>query len=72
MQDDQLLLQTGQWSAEEQQTTWQNPLVVTEAAGMTEPQVAVDDNGRSHLIWIQDDTFVTSQCESGTCSEPQR
>jgi len=72
IQDEQLLLQNGQWVAEDQQTTWQAPIIVSEAPGISEPQVAVDINGRSHLIWIQDGTFASSQCESDTCTEPQR
>ncbi|NHZ72619.1 MAG: hypothetical protein GWP17_06010, partial [Aquificales bacterium] len=72
IQDEQLLFQTGQWSADEQQTDWQAPIVVAEAVGISEPQVAVDENGRSHLIWIQDDIFNSSQCADGICTEPQR
>ena len=72
IQDDQLFFQSGQWLATEQQTDWQAAILVDEGSGISAPQIAVSGNGRSHLIWIQDDTFVASQCEADTCTEPQR
>ena len=68
-QPDGLILQTGQWSAAEQQTTWQPPVQV--AAGLAaEPAIALGNDGRVYLAWVQDDAVQVSYCQDGGCIPP--
>lgn len=66
---DGLWLQTGQWQPDSRQTRWQAPLLV-QAGAAADPAVALDENGRSHLAWAQNQTIFLSQCQDGICAHP--
>ena len=70
IQDDQLLVQEGRWSRQRQKSDWQTPFAVTQAAALSDAQVAIDDDGRLHLAWIEKGAIVTSQCADSLCSDP--
>ncbi len=71
LQENQLRLQIGQWDAANQKTTWAAPIVVAQGDGLAEPQLAVAENGRIHLIWIQNNVFAYAQCSDNECTPAQ-
>lgn len=70
IEDNTLLLQEGYWSAADQKSEWQTPVVVDEGADLSAPVVVVDDNGRTHLAWVDSDFITYTNCADGSCSSP--
>jgi len=66
VQDGQLLLQEGQWTAVDEQTAWQPPLTVA-TSSPTEPAAAVAEDGRIFLAWAAENAIYVSQCQGGAC-----
>ena len=53
IQNNQLHLQTGQWLADTQQSDWDIPVIIAEENSLSEPQLIFDDDGRIHLLWVE-------------------
>ena len=75
--DDRVTIRLGEWSDDNQSSTWQAPLLVADSIGVTrsDVQIVMDDNDRSHVIWVETNELggsdiVTSRCEDGVCTEP--
>lgn len=69
VQDDTLWLQEGQWLPVERQIAWQPAIIVT-TGSLTNPAVALAENGRSYLSWVANDAIAVSQCQDGGCTPP--
>jgi phosphatidylserine/phosphatidylglycerophosphate/cardiolipin synthase-like enzyme len=69
-------IRLGEWSTDNKNSVWQAPFLVVDGAGesRSEVQVVLDDNGRSHVIWVETNgsggsDIATSSCEDGVCTE---
>lgn len=61
----------GQWNTESRAANWQTPLLVsTNQAAAAAPQVVVDNNDISHIVWAESANIQYSQCHDGACSVP--
>ncbi len=68
--NNQLLIQQGEWDGDSQHTTWDDPITVADGQP-SEPQIAIDENGRLHLIWIDGGMLQYSQCDGNSCTDGQ-
>ncbi|MCA9873863.1 MAG: hypothetical protein KC441_09415, partial [Anaerolineales bacterium] len=69
VQDDALWLQKGQWQADDQQTDWQPPFTVA-GGSVSDPAVALADDGRVYLAWAANNAIFVSQCRDDGCTAP--
>ena len=61
----------GVWDRIENVTRWNSPLQVSSRADVAaKPQVVLDEDDQSHLVWVEDGALMTSVCTDGSCSEP--
>ena len=70
IEDEQLLLQLGQWSAETKQSEWQTTITVPTTSAPNEPQLTFDDDGHVHIVWIGSDNVQYNYCRQDECSAP--
>lgn len=63
----------GIWEVGAKTTTWQESISVSGEGEMAEsPQIALDAQGRAHVVWAEAGDIFYSQCADTSCSTPER
>ncbi|MCP4358510.1 MAG: hypothetical protein GY796_10885, partial [Chloroflexi bacterium] len=70
IQNNQIYLQQGQWNSTDMQSSWQVAATVGGNNQPSSPELVVDENGRIHLVWLENNVVQYSQCLDGNCTAP--
>ena len=70
--DDQTIFYSkGIWDRIDNVTRWNAPVQVSSGTNGAEmPQLVLDEDDQSHIVWVEDDALLTTVCTDGSCSEP--
>ena len=61
----------GVWDRQDNVTVWGPAVQVSsEMTTAVQPQVVIDGDGQSHIIWVKDNLLLTSICTNSSCSAP--
>lgn len=66
-----ILFTLGEWDRLDNETRWAPAAEVSSGDNAAEkPQIVVDRNGNTYVVWIEGESVLVSVCEDGACSEP--